>query len=79
MNQVLKKIDLSHVSDSRWLIAIIYSLFGLVLVSAISQSNLSTGPLSFAEWLVVSVIILLAVMLFSVSLFELISYFVFEG
>lgn len=77
MNQVLKKIDLSHVSDSRWLIAIIYSLFGLVLVSAISQSNLSTGPLSFAEWLVVSVIILLAVMLFSVSLFELISYFVF--
>lgn len=75
--QVTDNIDHSYVSDSRWLVALIYVFCAAVFVAAWYDNGLSLESLSALEFFIAITAIAFALFLFSVSLFELVSYFVF--
>ncbi len=77
LNQVTDKIDYYRISDSRWLLVLIYALCSVVFVLAWLQTGISEISLSGYEWFVAITAMIFAIFLFSVSLFELVTYFVF--
>lgn len=75
--QVTDKAEHFHVSDSRWLTPLIYASCLAVLCAAFYDTGLSIKNLGALEWSAAVITSGLSFFLFSVSLFELVSYFVF--
>lgn len=73
----MDKTDHSHFFESKWFIAAIYTLCATTFLTAWRYADLSAQPLGLGIWLFSVLASLAAVFLFSVSLLELVSYFVF--
>lgn len=69
--------DQSDLLESPWFTVAIYALFGAVAWTAWQSGGFSAQGLGLTGWILIVIALIIALFLFSVSLFELISYFVF--
>ncbi len=71
------RIDNSNLLESKWLIAFNYAICGITLLVVWQSGSFSTQHLGVFGWLIAIAASALAIFLFSITLFQLASYFVF--
>ncbi len=77
MGIVKHSVDQSNLLESPWFTVAIYGLCGAVVFTAWRSGDFSFQHLGLVGWVLTITAFVTAVFLFSVSVFELISYFVF--